>query len=208
MKAQFARPYSMNAQRGAALVVGLIMLMLLTLIGVAGMRESLLQQKMTSNTKDREVALQAAESALRAAEMSLNTPMAPPMTNSNGLYDLTTVAASVFDARKTSKSETAFWMQNWDWDNADSVKYPYALEGVVTDKPPRYVIEKLDVALSSRAGYAKKGGACSVVCSEDLVDDYIVTPDPVSDYRITVKASGMTEDAEVLIQSTFRRDKE
>jgi type IV pilus assembly protein PilX len=65
-------------QRGAALIVGLIMLLLLTLIGVAGMRDTLLQEKMAGNMRDREIALQAAESALRAAEAQLG--------NSQSLY--------------------------------------------------------------------------------------------------------------------------
>jgi Tfp pilus assembly protein PilX len=63
-------------QRGAALIVGLIMLLLLTLIGVAGMRDTLLQEKMAGNMRDREIALQAAESALRAGRgaVGVNSP--------------------------------------------------------------------------------------------------------------------------------------
>jgi len=75
-------------QRGSALIVSLVMLLLLTLIGVAGMKDTLLQEKMVGNVRDREIALQAAESALRAAETSLGLPTALNITNNNGLYNL------------------------------------------------------------------------------------------------------------------------
>lgn len=74
-----------HRQQGAALIVGLIMLLLLTLIGVAGMRDTLLQEKMAGNMLDREVALQAAESALRAAEASIAGKVADglPLTDTS-----------------------------------------------------------------------------------------------------------------------------
>ncbi len=198
---------AMIKQRGAALVVGLIMLLLLTLIGVAGMRNTLLQQKMVANTKDREIALQAAESALRAAELTLSGPTGPTMTNTAGLYDATTASPSLLTRQS---DEATFWKTgNWaTWTSSNSQAYNRTLDGVSAGNPPRYVIEKLDVALSNRSGYASSGGGCTVVCSEDLNDDFSPTPPPVSDYRVTVRAVGSTTDAVVLLQSTFRRDKE
>ncbi|MET4568183.1 pilus assembly PilX family protein [Rhodanobacter soli] len=54
-------------QRGAALVVALILLVVITLVGLAAVRGTVMQQKMANNLYDRQVAFQNAEAAMRAA---------------------------------------------------------------------------------------------------------------------------------------------
>jgi type IV pilus assembly protein PilX len=55
-------------QSGAVLIISLIMLLLLMLIGAAGMQTTMLEEKMAGNMRNRNLAFQAAESALRDAE--------------------------------------------------------------------------------------------------------------------------------------------
>ena len=55
-------------QEGAVLVVGLIILVLLTLLGVQAMRGNVSQERMAFNMRERNVAFQAAEAALRVGE--------------------------------------------------------------------------------------------------------------------------------------------
>ncbi len=55
-----------SKQRGAALVIGLILLMILTLLGVTGMTTSTLELAMADNMQRGQYAFQAAESALNA----------------------------------------------------------------------------------------------------------------------------------------------
>jgi type IV pilus assembly protein PilX len=70
-----SRSPGIRAQRGIALVVALILLLLIALVGLAAMRGTLMQQRMASNLYDRQVALQNAEAALRAATAALpSTP--------------------------------------------------------------------------------------------------------------------------------------
>lgn len=57
-----------NRQRGAILVIALIMLLLLTIIGLASMRGTSLQESMSGNLRDSNISLQAAEAALRKGE--------------------------------------------------------------------------------------------------------------------------------------------
>jgi len=59
---------SMRRQSGAVLIVALIMLIILTLLGIAGVRGVALEERMTSNTLDRNLAFQIAEAALREGE--------------------------------------------------------------------------------------------------------------------------------------------
>src|SRR5690606_5854567 len=79
---------SVNPEQGSALIVALVMLLLMTIIGLAGMQTTILQERMTANYHDRELAFQAAEAALREAENLLlkNAPASFP--NSNGLYEI------------------------------------------------------------------------------------------------------------------------
>lgn len=58
-------------QRGAALVVALILLVVVTLMGISGMQNTALQERMSGNMFDRSIAMQAAEAGLRAAETEL-----------------------------------------------------------------------------------------------------------------------------------------
>lgn len=60
-------PTPRRAQRGVALAVALVLLVLVTLVGLAAVRGTIMQQKMASNLYDRQVAFQNAEAAMRAA---------------------------------------------------------------------------------------------------------------------------------------------
>lgn len=62
------RPRSFNLQRqdGAALVVGLILLLILTVLGVSGLGTATTEVRLADNTKQREYAFQSAESAVSA----------------------------------------------------------------------------------------------------------------------------------------------
>lgn len=55
-------------QRGVALIMALIMLIVVTLVALSGMRNTSLQEKLAGNLYDRAIALQTADFALAAAE--------------------------------------------------------------------------------------------------------------------------------------------
>ncbi|MGH8351987.1 MAG: pilus assembly PilX family protein [Pseudomonas sp.] len=59
---------SIRKQSGAVLLVCLVMLLILTMIGVASMSNSTLQERMAGGVRDYNVAFQAAEASLRAGE--------------------------------------------------------------------------------------------------------------------------------------------
>lgn len=59
-------------QRGIALAVALFLLILITLIGLVAIRGATVQQRMTANFYDRQIAFQNAEAALRAGQAALS----------------------------------------------------------------------------------------------------------------------------------------
>ena len=65
----------MKQQRGAVLVVALVLLTVLTLIGVASMSSSIIELKVASNAQSHDIAFQAAQSIidLAASTDPLNT---------------------------------------------------------------------------------------------------------------------------------------
>ena len=62
-----------SSQTGVALVVALVLLVLVTLVGLAAIRGTTMQQKMTTNFYDRELGFQSAEAAIRAADAAILT---------------------------------------------------------------------------------------------------------------------------------------
>lgn len=65
------RRFRPQRQRGAALFVGLMLLILLALIGIAGMQTSTLQERMAGNYRTQVLAFQNAETELRRAEREI-----------------------------------------------------------------------------------------------------------------------------------------
>lgn len=64
-------PRSMRRERGASLLIALIFLVIMAMLGVTVANVTTLQEKMAGHTRDRDLALQSAEAALRDAEEKL-----------------------------------------------------------------------------------------------------------------------------------------
>lgn len=62
---------SLHRQSGMVLIVSLFIMVLLIIIGVSGMKVTGLEEKMAGNDRDQSLAFQAAETALREAEMAI-----------------------------------------------------------------------------------------------------------------------------------------
>lgn len=81
---------SQRHERGVALVVALILLIVVTLLGLSSVRGVAMEERMTANAYDREIAFQATEAALRAGEAAAlaQSQTAPPNSgfNSGGIY--------------------------------------------------------------------------------------------------------------------------
>lgn len=89
-------------QRGAALVIGLILLLVLTLLAVSGMSTSTLELQMTGNQQFSQNAFQAAETGIDRALGSGNyTTVAPTVVGNTSLSGST----DVFNSTTTFNSD-------------------------------------------------------------------------------------------------------
>jgi type IV pilus assembly protein PilX len=163
-------------QQGSVLVIALILLLALTWLGVGALRQSALEENMVRNSRDRQLALLAAESALLAGERI--------------------VAAShpTFDAQCSNGFCTQGCPSNPRWSDStlDVWNQPgrhqtasIALQNTPTK--PQLIIEDL-------CEYASTSWRASNPGNSDL---------PQRAYRITALGSGGTSTARVLLQSIY-----
>ncbi len=113
-----------SKQRGISLLTVLLLLLIMTLLGVASLRGVIMQEKMSSNMLDRSVGFQVAESALREAEALILTR---PVFDGSvaGLYPLPVANA------------TPRWLAGGTvWRNA-------ANPGGLSPGAPQYIIESM-----------------------------------------------------------------
>jgi type IV pilus assembly protein PilX len=118
---------SHGLQRGAALIVAMVMLLAMTLLGVTAVRNSTLQERMAGNLRDSNLSFQAAERALREGESFVRSPTIPPFTGANGLLLM-----------QDDAGQGAFWSA-YDWTTNGR-----PATGVLdVARAPLYVVEEL-----------------------------------------------------------------
>jgi type IV pilus assembly protein PilX len=163
-------------QRGVALVVVMLLLIVVSLLGLSAMRGTLMQERMAASLYDRNLALQAAEAALREAEALVALPAtagAFPIVAGcvNGLC--TTPVAGAIDR----------------WKDATFTGWRTAAGEMdaVAGGAPRYIVEHL--------GDAPNWPGCD--------RETPVHPRCLSGrYRITARNPVLVDRAEVILQST------
>lgn len=176
-----------QGQSGAALIVVLMLLIVITLLGLASMRGAIMQERMAANTISRGLAFQAAEAGLRQAEIVVR--------------DAATVTfpASGCTAGRCATpkpDEEPAWAASDFWDNGSGQyqtgKAVMSYDGEVSIEP-RFVIEDFGTSVTG-------GGASDCI---DVSKPCISTSEQ-SVYRITSRAA-TAAGAEVVVQSLYRR---
>ncbi|MCB1926124.1 MAG: pilus assembly protein PilX [Gammaproteobacteria bacterium] len=83
---------TVHGEKGAVLIVSLVILLVLTIIGISGAQRSVMEERMAGNYRDRLVAFQATETALRYGELEVaqaSTYTTLLFDGSDGSYDIT-----------------------------------------------------------------------------------------------------------------------
>lgn len=209
----------MKRQGGAALIVSLIILGVMTLIGVTSMQRSGLELKMVSSAHDRSVAFEAVETALTTIELNLSESP-PPLLNhysdcsgagcfntecNNGLcfsgeYYRSQERAQCYISDPDTNFQHDFWSdKKLDVWNSTARHSTVNVEGLKT--PVKYIIEFLcftNIGPELKSGFSTQGATVSSSENENYK--------PL--YRITAMASGNASRATVVLQSTYRIAKE
>lgn len=119
-------------QQGATLVVALIFLVVLTMLGITAAQNSAQEERMSGNTRSRDLAFQAAESALTHAQLNLSTG-----ENIRTLTFNDTAGLWVYEA--TRANDVAYW-KAYAWPT--NSRQPTTTLNQVASQP-LYVVEKM-----------------------------------------------------------------
>lgn len=165
-------------QRGVVLVVSLLMLMVLTMIGLAATRGTALEQRMAANQNDREVAFEAAEAALRYAEGTMSAAAQPTYTNNTaGAYYSLTMPSTV------SWSSPTFWNTA-----ANVATYGGGIQPTPASPPSYYVVET-----NYAATVQQNGAAACATCPQK----------PETVFYIYARGVGTSGNTAVILESAF-----
>jgi type IV pilus assembly protein PilX len=166
-----------DSQRGAVLVVSLLLLLVMTLLALGASQSTRLQERMAGNQRDLDVAMQGAEASLRAAERVL----APSTTT---LATCITPAAycETYDRNVLPPDmahQSGAWWTTWSREYTDNIGY--------VASRPKFAIERVGELRDTLS----QGGSYIVV-----VRDF---------HRSTARSNGVTNTAEAIVQSTHAR---
>ncbi|MCW8887395.1 MAG: PilX N-terminal domain-containing pilus assembly protein [Motiliproteus sp.] len=164
-------------QRGATLIVCMIILIVITFLGVGSIQDTTMEEKMAGNMKNKNMAFQAGESALRSAENILNTTAILPD------FDGTTLG--YIDQIPGNTATPDSWTES-QWTTSGAI-YSNTSASLGVASPPRYVIEKLE----------------SIAAKPDKEAGQVM--DTNEFYRITARAVGGTSTSVVIVQSIYKR---
>ena len=176
MNRHSSQPYA--RQGGATLIVSLLILLVMTLLGVTAMQTNILEEKMSGNSQDVSLSLQAAEAALREAETYIETIVSPTAAfdgSTEWLYP---------DNTNVDVSADATWAtaRIYQTDNIANVttrpKYIIEYVGTITT-------ENTDVNIS---GYGESSGASKV-----------------NGFRVTAKGTGGSDSTVTLLQTYYTK---
>ena len=174
-----------HRQHGVALFIALVVLLIITFIGVAGLQGTRFEERMASNARDHRIAFQASESALRTAEIQLQALPA------NFVASFDANGAGRF--RPAAVADPPRW-ESVDWKNDNTIPSVDVgttdLRAVAGQAQPKFIIEYMaQVAfqqdVNNQGGYGE---------GEPELSDV---------FRVTAYGTGGSADARVLLQSTF-----
>ncbi len=170
---------SVSRQRGAVLVVSLVILLIVTMIAVSSMQGTVLEEKMAGNSLDRNLAFQTAESSVREAEMFIESVVSLGNFNGGGgLYGRTDAEPDFYNP--------ATW--------SDAALHVVADGNYGAYLKPKYFIKHYTTVVGTEgamnlSGYGDNKGTGDVTI-----------------FKITARATGGSADsAEVILRSQYGR---
>lgn len=181
-------------QCGVILIASLIILTVLTLISVTAMTQAGLQEKMANNIKDKSLAFQAADTALRRAEQFLDCQATAPTScclpappnNGEGVTkacdDITACAGGVW-SNKTRNGNSVDLLERdntWWLNTAKNYSASICTEGTGptiggVSQQPRYLIQELRINAGKHSYVITARGTGGTAAAEAIVQEIYTT---------------------------------
>lgn len=162
-----------RAQRGVSLIVVLVLLLIVTLLGLASLRGTLMEERMSSNLLDRSIGFQTAEAALREGEA---------LAQGKALSDYPASGCNGGLCSQPDPAAKERWLDSsfTGWKKASATN--------ANTDAPEFFVEAM--------GMAPSWPKCD---SEMPQNPNCMKPR----YRVTARTSSQPERASVLLQSTY-----
>lgn len=181
-------------QRGMALIVALIFLIVLTFLGLAAMSSNRVQQREVYGLTEHTLAFQAAESGLAEGEKWLEMQAARPMAS---CVEECPSPTAIWDAEAASTMNFEnFARASWWATHGRIYGHVYEAGQAVVQlpgqiipqvfEPPRYVIEQLG-----------RDPTASLVPGDEVPSTWY--------YRITARGTGVQSDPASVVQSVYAK---
>lgn len=170
---------SPSYESGAVLIVGLVMVLLISIVSLSAIRSSNLQEAMAGNMRDRNMAFQAAESALVVGEAIVNVLNPAPVCSGR---------ASCFLRHAQLPQNSVIYLSDVAFDGL-ARESGLVLAGVETE--PTFMIEELAKFKPADGSGQEQGGGGSLT---ELVP-----------YRISAKGTGLGANSSVILLTTYNR---
>lgn len=188
------RPLALRRRPGGfSLPFILLLIVVLGFLALGGMSTGIVQERMAGNQRDQNVALQAAEAALRDAEADIEANLSVASAFTTACATGLCIAPSMSAVTPQSAPR---W-QSIDWSTQarayGSVTGAPALVGpgnAALAAQPRYFVEVLP-SLPAGVGHSVCMGCTTT------------GPERARAYRITVRASGVRDSTVVMLQSVY-----
>lgn len=174
---------NMKYQQGAALITALIILLVLTVLGISAMRNTSLQENITGNLRDHDLALQAAETALTDAEGNLSLASATniPIAGGNLIVSGTTLGPII--QRDTLPPMNTTGHDYTVWDGTNDIAASSTLQGLAAN--PTYIIEFEQAVIDNLDPESRAKGRGRYY------------------YRVTARGVGSSKNSVVLLQEHY-----
>jgi type IV pilus assembly protein PilX len=189
-------------QKGSVLIVSLVMLLLLTIVGMSAMQMTSLEERMSGNFRNHELAFQAAEAGLSQAEAFVEstafslTDFQTACSGSQcfksscdgGLCFNGTFPVSSTPVSSCELGTTKPW-EDWTlWDDSTKTKTATTLTGTSTQA--KYIVEYRCFTVKD---------ATNSTADKNILAQWSLS------FRVTVLATGGSSDSQVMLQSTYKK---
>lgn len=180
-----------ESQQGSVLLVSLVLLLIITVAGITSIRVASLEEKMTGNFRNEQLAFHSAEvGVLEAENYVANTVLSLSSFNADCINGLCFNGTQSTEAGTCENSTDRPWEDESVWSTSSKHRTTAInLEGVSAQA--KYIVE-------FRCYLPKE--------SDGPIPDPASFSDWARFYRITVLATGGSTDARVMLQTTYKKN--
>ena len=193
---------ALRKQNGITLIVGLILLLVMTMLGLTAIQVTTQQERMAGNLRDRNIAFQAAESALREGESALIRCVID--FSGNGAYDVEAniVAASTADDVEANivAAPTAEWMEDSSLEDSSLEDSSFLFDDFDDACTEPKTHSAFFQAVAAPRFFLERQPPVGGASLETGV------PKTMEVFKVTSRGVGGSEAAVVVLQSSFKKD--